>query len=78
MPLTYGGLSGEKLIPYNMSLINRLKQYKDVEIIAGGGIQDINTLRTYKDLGANHFSISTLCFNLPKFLYFYSQYVLQN
>ena len=78
LPLSNGGLSGEKLIPYNLSLINRLKQYKDVEIVAGGGIKDINILRTYKDLGANHFSISTICFDIPKFILFYFQYLLQN
>jgi len=75
LPLSNGGLSGEKLIPYNMSLINRLRQYKDVEIIAGGGIRDINTLKKYKDLGANHFSISTICFNIPLFMNFYIQYL---
>ena len=75
LPLSNGGLSGEKLIPYNISLINRLREYKDVEIIAGGGIRDMNILKKYKDLGATHFSISTICFNIPLFMNFYIQYL---
>ena len=70
-----GGLSGRKIIPYNLFLINYItKNYKDTEIIAGGGIYDWETLEMYKKKGANHFSISTIFFFPLKFIIFYSKY----
>ena len=50
-------------------------RYKDAEIIGGGGIQTLNDIRDYKKAGANHFSISTLCFNPIRFLSFYYDFV---
>ena len=32
-------------------------------VIGGGGIQDLQTIQKYKELGADHFSISTVLFN---------------
>ena len=38
--------------------------WKDnIEIIAGGGIQNIGTVTEYINEGANHVSIGSLCFN---------------
>ena len=51
------------------------ENYKDTVIIAGGGIQSSEDIRTYKNNGANYFSISTLLFNPYKFAKFYFQNV---
>ena len=49
--------------------------YTDVEIIAGGGIYDMSVYNKYKNLGANHYSISTLFLHPIKFSCFiYSFY----
>ncbi len=73
IPINEGGLSGSSIVPYTSSLLKIIKStYNDVEIIAGGGIYDINIYNTYKNLGANHFSISTLFLHpikLSGFLY---------
>lgn len=67
-----GGMSGKVLIPYTTDLVKQISEkYSDVEIIAGGGIQNIETLNQYKRLGAHHFSISSLCFHPIKFVKFY-------
>lgn len=64
-----GGLSGKILIPYNIKLIKFIKnKYEDATIIGGGGIYDYNTLLTYKENGANFFSISTVFFHPTKVL----------
>ena len=76
LPSERGGISGKILKPYTSSIITYLhKNFDDCEIIAGGGIYDIDTLNEYKKLGAHHFSISTLFFNPVKtFLFFNSLY----
>jgi len=74
IPVKNGGLSGSSLIYYNMKLISHLKKYEDVEIIGGGGIRTIHDVNLYKYLGANHFSVSTLCFNPFSFGVFYFYY----
>ena len=75
-PLALGGLSGPFLIPFVEEKIKYIrKKYKDCEIIAGGGIQNIDTLIYYNKLGANHFSVSSLCFNPIRFGIFYFNYV---
>ena len=71
-----GGLSGSKLIPYNITLIKYITdKYKDTDVIAGGGIRDIKTMNTYRKNGAKHFSISTIFFNPVHFLFLYKDYV---
>ena len=76
IPIKQGGLSGKSIQPYSLRLIHYLRNnYKDVEIIAGGGIQSSEDIRTYKNNGANYFSISTLLFNPYKFAKFYFQNV---
>ena len=76
-PIERGGLSGKILIPYNVNIIQNIKKkYPDSTVIAGGGVTDIHTYRLYKSVGADHVSISTMCFNpisLCIFLYHLSK-----
>ena len=73
LPTERGGLSGKSLIPYNKESIEYLsKTYSDTEIIGGGGIQNIDDALMYKKFGADHVSVSTLCFNPYKFMKFYN------
>ena len=76
-PIILGGLSGPVLIPFVEEKIKYIKnKYKDCEVIAGGGIQSIDTLNYYKKIGADHFSVSTICFNPFRFGWFYYNYLL--
>ena len=64
LPTEYGGLSGVALKPYTSGKIVYIRQhYPDAIIIAGGGVQQWSDVQHYVSLGANHCSISTLCFN---------------
>ena len=75
-PLALGGLSGPFLIPFVEKKIRYIKnKYKDCEVIAGGGIQTIDALKFYKQMGADHFSVSSLCFNPIRFGWFYFNYI---
>jgi dihydroorotate dehydrogenase len=75
-PIEGGGLSGKFLIPYSTKLIKNIKEkYNDTVIIGGGGIKSKDEIDIYKKAGANHFSISTLCFNPYKFYLFYYNYI---
>mgnify|MGYP007000171345 CR=1 len=40
----------------------------------GGGISDIHILNNYENLGADHFSISTVCFNPIQLYKLYNDY----
>jgi len=61
IPIKEGGLSGTAIIPYTSNLIQSIKTtYSDVELIGGGGIYGWKTLTDYKNLGADHFSVSTI------------------
>ncbi len=63
IPIKEGGLSGKSIIPFNESLIKYINtNYKDVEIISGGGITKMEDINKYKYIGANHFSASTVFF----------------
>lgn len=63
IPVKEGGLSGKSIIYYNEKIIAHLsKKYKDIEIIAGGGITKIDDINYYKKLGATHFAASTVFF----------------
>ena len=53
---------------------NIRKRYPDTIIIAGGGIRNMDTAKYYLNNGANHVSVSTLCFNPILFGYFYYNY----
>lgn len=64
LPIKEGGLSGRSLMKFNEKLIPYIKNnFQDTVVIAGGGIQNMEDLKFYKNLGADHFSISTVCFN---------------
>ena len=76
LPIKEGGLSGKSLIPYTNNLILYIKnKYPDTELIAGGGIQNIDAFNYYKKLGADHFSISSICFNPFRLSWFYFNYL---
>ena len=75
IPIKEGGLSGKSLIPYNNKLISNIKsKYNDVEIISGGGITEWQDVINYRNKGADHFSVSTLCFNPLKLSILYLNY----
>lgn len=64
LPTDKGGLSGAILLPHTRRIIQYLKkEYPHVEVIAGGGIREPWHAKFYEDLGADHFSIGTACFN---------------
>ena len=63
LPTPKGGMSGHHLIPYNEKLIKYLKtNYKDIQVIGGGGIQTKQDIEIYKKFGADHFAMSTVFF----------------
>ncbi len=75
LPIKEGGLSGPSLREYTQRNVNHISQfYKDCTIIAGGGIRTIKDINDYKTLGADHFSISSLCFNPVLFICLYMKY----
>ena len=78
LPVKNGGLSGQSLIPYTKEKIEYIKKYPDCQIIAGGGIQSIQTYNFYKKLGSHHASISTIFFHPILFTKFYYNYVFHN
>ena len=68
MPTTDGGMSGRRLRPYVINLCTVIKTLsKSAEIIAGGGIYELNDITHYKNFGATGFSLGTVCFNPVKF-----------
>ena len=70
-----GSLSGPILIPHISKLVRSIREkYDDVEIVAGGGIRNMCTLHKYQQLGASHYSVSTLIFNPILFYMFYSHW----
>ncbi len=74
-----GGLSGPSLKPYVLEKIRyTTATYPNTTIIAGGGIQTIQDVIEYKDVGADHFSVSTLCLHPYRFLSFYCDYIRLN
>jgi len=76
IPTERGGLSGKSLIPYNNKLIKDIRsKYKDAEIISGGGVEEWKDVVNYKSVGADHFAVSTLCFNPIKFAWLYMDYL---
>jgi len=68
----FGGLSGPSVKPYSLDLIRYIKsKYKDTVVIGGGGIRNLKDVEDYREAGADHFSVSSLCFNPIMFLKFY-------
>ena len=73
-----GGLSGPLLKYYNRPLIKMIKKnYPDTIIIAGGGIRYWYDVEEYKKIGADHISVSTLCFNPFLFGLFYFNFLIR-
>ena len=71
----YGGVSGSILKPHTIGTIRYIKsQFKDVVVIAGGGIRTMKDVEEYRKAGADHFSVSSLCFNPIAFLKFYNEF----
>lgn len=67
IPVKEGGLSGKNIMKYNRFLIPEIKnKYKDTIIIAGGGIENYKDIYFYRNLGADHYSFSTVFFNFYK------------
>ena len=60
-----GGLSGRVLRPYTLELIRLVRENwgSDIEIIAGGGVNDFGAVYEYLNEGANHVSLGSVCFN---------------
>ena len=68
IPVPEGGLSGPKIKPYASKLISYIsRNYSDTEIIAGGGVREMDDISDYKKCGANHFAISSVLFNPIQF-----------
>ena len=75
LPTKYGGLSGPMLKPYTTKNIQYIKKfYPGCIIIAGGGIRSMKDVEEYRKSGADHFSVSSLCFNPIAFLKFYNEF----
>lgn len=76
IPIKEGGLSGKQIIPYTTNLISYIHtKYPECLIIAGGGIQDYQTMGYYNKYGVNNYSISTIFFNPYKFCSLYYNYI---
>lgn len=75
LPIDDGGLSGPSLKPYTTNLTSMIsKHFPDATIISGGGIQNLDDIQHYKTCGANHYSVSSVCFNPFRFIKLYSLY----
>ena len=60
----HGARSGDILKPHVIRQINLIKQLNlNNYCIAGGGIQNMKDIIEYKSIGANAFSLGTVCFN---------------
>ena len=75
LPTERGGLSGKMIKPYTISIIKYIKNnWNDTVVIAGGGIRTMKDVEEYREVGADHFSVSSLCFNPIAFLKFYNEF----
>jgi dihydroorotate dehydrogenase len=65
LPSENGGMSGHVLFPHNARTIKyiRMKYGNSCEIIVGGGIRTMEHINRFKEIGADHFGFSTVCFN---------------
>ena len=58
-----GGLSGKVLVEHTLKITEYIKkQHSHVEVIAGGGVRNKVDVTRYKDAGADHISLGTVCF----------------
>ena len=64
LPVEKGGLSGKELVPYTTKFIKHIKNnYPQIVTIAGGGIYSTEDIEYYQNIGADHVSLGTVCFN---------------
>ena len=62
-----GARSGKVLREYSTKFINHIKNVDENNIvIAGGGITSVEDIIYYKNVGADAYSLGTVCFNLLK------------
>ncbi len=62
-----GARSGKILKEYSTKFITHIKNIdENNSVIAGGGITCIEDINYYKDIGADGYSLGTICFNLIK------------
>ena len=58
-----GGLSGKRLATHTLRLIEYIKnKYPSITVIAGGGVTEKWHANIYKERGADHISLGTVCF----------------
>tara|TARA_B100000214_G_C23880852_1_gene587181 strand:- start:24 stop:734 length:711 start_codon:yes stop_codon:yes gene_type:complete len=63
LPSEKGGLSGKVLVPHTLRLIDYIKNtHPHVEVIAGGGVSKRYHAQYYRNYGADHVSLGTVCF----------------
>jgi len=63
IPTKDGGLSGKDIMPHTIRILKYIKRrHPNVTVIAGGGIYSKEDVQKYKDNGADHFSLGTICF----------------
>ena len=63
LPSEKGGLSGKVLVPHTLRLIDYIKKtHPHVEVIAGGGVTERYHAQYYRNYGADHVSLGTVCF----------------
>jgi len=77
LPIHEGGLSGKSIIPYTISYIKYIKDElpNDTIVIAGGGVTSIEDINEYLNAGADHISISSVCFNPINLIGLYLKYI---
>ena len=61
--LKSGGLSGSLLMRDNINRIKYVKRVSSRAVIAGGGIYSLSDIYTYRNAGADYFSLSTVLLN---------------
>ena len=74
-----GAQSGKSIQPYTIKFISHLKKYyDDIYCVAGGGIEDMTDIQRYHSIGADSFSLGTVCFNPFKKNYILNNYPLDS
>ena len=63
IPTDKGGLSGKDVMPHTIRILKYIKRnHPNITVIAGGGIYSKEDVDRYRDNGADHFSLGTICF----------------
>jgi dihydroorotate dehydrogenase len=65
LPSVRGGVSGKRLKPYSLHLIEILRRMfgSRIQIIGGGGVTTAQDVRDYHHAGADHVSVASLLLN---------------